>query len=141
MTNFQQVNIWVEAEAFFDSLSDVDIALRIVAGEPRWPSVTRNARPVRSGSAAPRLPQSWSSTDSAPRQTGKLIAALCCDSPARCVAFASEQHVVAGNEGVRMRKAYPPGTTSMAALTATSISTRAAGGNPRQGGRFGAAVI
>jgi hypothetical protein len=34
MTNFQQVNIWVEAEAFFDSLSDVDIALRIVAGEP-----------------------------------------------------------------------------------------------------------
>src|ERR1700691_4409121 len=31
MTNIPQVNIWVEAEAFFDSITDADIALRIVA--------------------------------------------------------------------------------------------------------------
>jgi len=31
MTNIPQVNIWAEAEAFFDSISHADIALRIVA--------------------------------------------------------------------------------------------------------------
>jgi hypothetical protein len=31
MTNIPQVNIWAEAEAFFDSISHADIALRILA--------------------------------------------------------------------------------------------------------------
>jgi hypothetical protein len=42
---------------------------------------------LASGSAAPRVPQSWSSTDSAPRHTGKLIATLRCAAPARRGAF------------------------------------------------------
>lgn len=34
MTNIQQVNIWVEAEAFFDPSTDADITLRIAAEVP-----------------------------------------------------------------------------------------------------------
>jgi hypothetical protein len=30
MTNFQQVNIWEESEAFFESITEADIALRVV---------------------------------------------------------------------------------------------------------------
>jgi hypothetical protein len=32
MTNIEQVNIWVEAEAVFNSITDADGILRIVAG-------------------------------------------------------------------------------------------------------------
>jgi hypothetical protein len=33
MTNIPHVNIWMEAEAFFDSITDADRTLRIVAGD------------------------------------------------------------------------------------------------------------
>jgi hypothetical protein len=55
MTNIPQVNIWVEAEAFFNSITDADIALRIVAATEAIRGRTRNVRPVRSGSAVRAL--------------------------------------------------------------------------------------
>jgi len=55
MTNIPQVDIWAEAKAFFDSITDADLALRIVTAT-EWPSATLNARPVRPGSAPPVTP-------------------------------------------------------------------------------------
>jgi len=47
MTNIRQVNIWVETGAFSDSITDADIALRIVAGaDAKRSSRPRAARPA-----------------------------------------------------------------------------------------------
>ena len=45
MTNIPQVNIWVEAEAFLDSITGADIALRIVAATKGAECTVDRARP------------------------------------------------------------------------------------------------
>jgi len=56
MTNIPQVNIWVETGAFFDSITDADIAFRMVAGDGGGRVRTQHARPAPRGGGAPHDP-------------------------------------------------------------------------------------
>jgi hypothetical protein len=53
MTNIQQVNIWVETGAFFQSITDADIAFRMVAGDGGGRVRTQHARPAPGAAGLP----------------------------------------------------------------------------------------
>jgi len=130
MTNIPHVNIWMEAEAFFDSITDADRTLRIVAGDGGG-RVRREAPPTlhvsrsigRQHIKVPAIRSSsraWS-RDRMTRFTPRLlIAAIRCDAPAYCGAFADARRIVAGDGGgrVRTRNARPVRSGSAAPTTA-----------------------